>query len=49
MGNFRYEGDKIILSYNNGIYQIYKTNPSHNYKVGTIFFDYNGDRYFLEN
>jgi len=47
MGSFKFEGEKIILTYNDGVYQTYKTNPSHSYKVGTVYFDYNGDRYFL--
>lgn len=49
MGSFRFEGDKIILTYDDGIYLTYKMKPTPSYKVGTIYFDYNGDRYFLEN
>lgn len=47
MGSFKFEGEKILIKYSDGTSQVYEINPSHSYKVGTIFFDYNGDRYFL--
>lgn len=48
MGNFKYEGDKIILNYGQENQEIYKLQITPIYRVGTIYFEYNGERYFLE-
>lgn len=48
MNKFRFEGEQIVLTFFDGTYQVYKINKSPIYGIGTTFFDYNGERYFLQ-
>lgn len=48
MGNLKLEGDTIMLIYPDGKKEIYKMEKNPNYIVGTIFIDFNHERFFLK-
>jgi len=46
-GSLRLEENKITLEFPDGTFQIYEKKQTPSYNIGTIYFDYLGDRYFL--